>query len=213
MVVLALALLAQPAVAPKGKVGGDVITLPRPEADRLDDAELVARAKRGDDWAHEMIYRRYVQLVAATARRMLRSPSDVDDIVQETFLIAFEKLDKLLEPRALRGWLAQIAVSRVHRRFRAHRWMRLGLAADIGACLSEQATQDATQEQRAELALIDRALHELPLKLRTPWILRHVVGLELADVAVACECSLATAKRRVAEAGARVDAHLTGGDV
>lgn len=208
MFVLALALLAQPAVARTG----EVVALPRPEADRLDDAELVARARRGDAWAHEMIYRRYVQLVAATARRMLRAPTDVDDIVQETFLIAFEKLDKLLEPRALRGWLAQIAVSRVHRRFRFHRWIRLGVASDIGASLAEQASQEATQEQRAELALIDRALRDLPLKLRTPWVLRHVVGLELGDVAVACECSLATAKRRLAEASEHVDAHLAGGD-
>lgn len=208
MIVLALALLAQPAVARTG----EVVALPQPEAHRLDDAELVARARRGDEWAHEMIYRRYVQLVAATARRMLRAPADVDDIVQETFLIAFEKIDKLLEPRALRGWLAQIAVSRVHRRFRVHRWIRLGVASDIGASLAEQASQDATQEQRAELSLIDRALRDLPLKLRTPWVLRHVVGLELGDVAVACECSLATAKRRLAEAGEHVEAHLSGGD-
>src|SRR5579862_3734773 len=93
----------------------EVVALPVGEPD---DVELVRRARAGDAWAHEAIYRRYVQRVARVAQRLLRDPAEVDDVVQETFLIAFEKIDALAEPAALRGWLTQIAVSRVHRRFR-----------------------------------------------------------------------------------------------
>jgi len=103
------------ALAPRPPTG-DVVPLGAAEA--VSDAELVRRAREGSDWAIEMMYRRYSKLVAATAQRLLRSDADVDDVVQETFLIAFEKIDRLVEPAALRGWLAQIAVSRVHRRFR-----------------------------------------------------------------------------------------------
>jgi RNA polymerase sigma-70 factor (ECF subfamily) len=199
VIVLALALPAVP---------GKVVALPAREADRCDDADLVWRAKRGDEWAHEMMYRRYVRLVASVAQRMLRNPTDVEDVVQETFLIAFEKIDQLGDARALKGWLARIAVSRVHRRFRFRKW--LWSATELAASLEDQASEDATPEQRAELALIDDALSAMSLALRTPWILRHVLGHELADIASACECSLATAKRRISEADELVARHVKG---
>ncbi len=185
---------------------GEVINLA--SADRVPDAELVRRALDKDAWAIETIYRRYVRLVASTAQRLLRNDSDVDDIVQETFVIAYEKLDRLAEPAALRGWLAQIAVSRVHRRFRWHKWTRLWSGAELDASLHHQASDDASPEQRAELALIDCALRKLPVKLRTAWVLRHVVGCQLDDIATACDCSLATAKRRINDAEVVVAEYL-----
>ena len=188
----------------------EVIALPAPGTS---DAELVTRARAGDAWATEAIYRRYVRRVASTAQRLLRDEADVDDIVQETFMIAFEKLDRLVEPAALRGWLARIAVSRVHRRFRWRKWTRLWSAAELEASLHDQADTDASPEQRAELALIDRALGKMALKLRTPWVLRHVVGYQLEDIATACECSLATIKRRLGEAEAIVADYIGEGVV
>jgi RNA polymerase sigma-70 factor, ECF subfamily len=187
---------------------GEVIA--HPAADGVPDAELVSRSLAGDAWASELMFRRYVKLVASTAQRLLRSDSDVDDIIQETFLIAFEQLDRLAEPAALRGWLARIAVSRVHRRFRWRKWTRLWSGAELAASLHDQASEDASPDQRAELALIDRALGRMSLKLRTPWVMRHVIGYQLDDIATACECSLATIKRRLAEAEAIVADHLGG---
>lgn len=188
---------------------GEVVVLPDGGArERASDADLVHRARAGDDWAHEMIYRRHVGLIAATAQRLLRDPADVDDIVQETFLIGFEQLERLVEPAALRGWLVRIAVSRVHRRFRWRKLTGWITGAEVAAALDDQAAPDASPEQRAELALIDRALAKMPLKQRTPWVLRHVVGCALDDIAAACACSLATVKRRIADAEAAVTRHL-----
>ena len=54
-----------------------------------------------------------------------------------------------------------------------------------------------------------KSLAELPARERAAWLLRHVEGYELAEVARLCECSLATAKRRIA-AAERVIARYTG---
>lgn len=191
--------------------GRPVLVLEPGGDEHVADGELVRRARDGAGWALEMIYRRHVGLVATTARRLLRDPSDVDDVVHETFLIAYEKLDRLIDGDALRGWLVKIAVSRVHRRFRWRRFTTLLGGQDPSAVLEEQVSHEAGPDQRAELALIDRALARMPLPLRTAWVLRNVVGCQLEDVAAACECSLATIKRRIAEAELRVRAHL--GDV
>ena len=178
--------------------------------EHVSDGDLVRRARGGEAWAHEMIYRRHVRVVATTAQRLLRNSSDVDDVVHETFLIAFEQIGRLLDADALRGWLVRIAVSRVHRRFRWRKFVAILGGEDPTALLEEQVSGGASPEQRAELALVDRALARLPMKLRTPWVLRHVVGCGLEDVAAACECSLATVKRRIAEAETMVDRHLGG---
>ena len=174
------------------------------------DAELVERARAGDEWAEEMIYRRHVAVVASTARRLLRDPCEAADVVQETFLIAFEKLGTLADPAALRGWLARIAVSRVHRRWR---WQRLKLwgAAVEDESLLDVAAPGLSPLERAELAMIDDRLRALPAKLRVPWVLRHVVGCSLEETATACDCSLATVKRYLTKAEASVTAGLVAG--
>jgi RNA polymerase sigma-70 factor (ECF subfamily) len=179
------------------------------------DESLVLRARAGDTWALEMLYRRHVGLIASTAQRLLRQRSETEDVVQETFLLAFEKLDQLAVPAAFRGWLVRIAVSRVHRRFRWRRvrslfGLRRGNDDAEDATFEAEATNEATPEQRAELALLDRALATMPLALRTAWVLRHVVGCSNDEVANACGCSLATIKRRIGAADALVRAHAEG---
>lgn len=192
-------------------VPGEVLALAdhRP-AERVDDVELVERARSGESWAREAMFRKYVAMVAASAQRLLRNTSEVDDVVQETFLIAFEQIDRLAQPAALRGWLLQIAISRVHRRFRSWRRWRLPPVEETAARLEEQAARGLSPEQRTELALIDRALGKLELPLRTAWVLRHVEGHSLDDTAAACGCSLATAKRRIGRAEEVVQQFLAG---
>ncbi len=179
--------------------------------EQVSDADLVQRARSGDQWALEMLYRRHVQLVAGTALRLLRNRADAEDVTQETFLLAFEKLAQLAEPAAFRGWLVRIAVSRVHRRFRTRKLRGLIFpwrdAEGEDISLEGEAHDDATAEQRAELALLDLALAALPLELRTAWLLRHVMGCAVEETAEACGCSLATVKRRISAAGEQIRRH------
>ena len=179
--------------------------------EQVSDADLVQRARSGDQWALEMLYRRHVQLVAGTALRLLRSRADAEDVTQETFLLAFERLAQLAEPAAFRGWLVRIAVSRVHRRFRTRRLRGLIFpwrdAEGDDLSLEGEARDDATAEQRAELALLDRALAALPLEPRTAWLLRHVMGCAVEETAEACGCSLATVKRRISAADEQIRRH------
>lgn len=199
-----------PLSRPRGPSGEVVVLDAHRDGAPVPDGELVRLARAGDEWACEAIYLRYAPLVAATARRLLKNGDEVDDIVHDTFVVAFERLDQLLVGDALRGWLARIAVSHVHRRFRRLKFMAFLGGEDPTPCLEAQASAEASPEHRAELALIDRALASLPMQVRTAWVLRNVVGLPLDDVATACDCSLATIKRRIADADATVQRHAGG---
>lgn len=172
------------------------------------DEELVARARTGDRWAHEAIFRRHVEPVMGMATRLLGRSGEADDVAQETFVTALTRLDRLEEPRRLRSWLLGIAVHRVKRRLRARRLLCfVGLAEDDGG-LFDLASSEASPETRADLALIDAQLARLPVEERIAWALRHVEGEKLEDIAAITGASLATVKRRIAAVEVRMRATI-----
>ncbi|APR88352.1 RNA polymerase sigma factor RpoE [Minicystis rosea] len=187
----------------------------RPRADMVDhaigDAELVAAAQAGDRVAEETIYRRHVQYVAGLVLRLLRDRCETEDVVQDTFLTAFEQLRALRDGGALRGWLSQIGVNQVRRRLRRRRLRRLlGLDQpqdDVG--MAELASPGQSPEVVAELGKLDRVLLKLPDEHRIAWVIRYIEGASLDEVALACGCSLATVKRWIASADSVVRLHVT----
>ncbi len=163
------------------------------------DEALVERARGGDEYAFDLLYRRHVQFVAAVVFRVCGRGHDLEDVVQETFITAFEQLGALDDPHALRGWLAQIALSRSNRRGRWFRLLRLFRdEPDEKSALATMVSADASPQVKAELREIDAALEKLPEPERTAWMLRFLLGCTLEEVARGCDCSVATAKRRLA---------------
>ncbi len=169
---------------------------------RTTDSELIERLARGDRWAKEALYRRYVKLVWTTALHLVGNRADAQDVVQDTFVEALRDLPALRRHGALRPWLLRISVHQAHRRFRRRKLLRrLGLDRSIDdAPLEALLHHGATAEQQLELAAVDRALQSASAGERCAWILRYVDGHSLEEVAGACGCSLATAKRRLSAA-------------
>jgi RNA polymerase sigma-70 factor (ECF subfamily) len=183
---------------------------PARRAPDVPDEVLVSRARAGDAASREQLYRKHVEYIAGMSARLLRSVEASEDVVQDTFVIAFEQLASLRDLGAFRGWLASIAVSQVHRRLARERLLRIfGLDRSAGdAPLDELAFEDTSAEVRSELAALDLVLRALPPTHRIAWMLRYVEGEPLDAVATACRCSLATAKRWIAAADARVREHV-----
>lgn len=171
-----------------------------------DDADLVRRAKEGDRWAEEALYRRHVRAVTHAVTRLLGRTAEADDVIQDTFLRALERLGDLRDGAAFRSWIQRIAVTLCHRRFRRRKLLSmLGLdRGDDDATLAAHAVEGARPDLVATLREIDRALSRLPVASRSAWILHRVEGWTLEETASALGVSLATAKRRLAEADARI---------
>ncbi|MCU0663168.1 MAG: RNA polymerase sigma factor [Myxococcota bacterium] len=159
------------------------------------DSALVARIQGGDKEAFYTLYHRYAGYIASVAYRILGSGSDVDDVVQETFLTAMRKINQIKTPEHVKLWLATIAVRHAQR---CGRRIRKNDDYEVERLQGDGAS--AKPESAAELFLIRSVLSGLPEKLLTPWVLVRIEGMTLEEVACATHCALATIKRRVVKA-------------
>jgi RNA polymerase sigma-70 factor (ECF subfamily) len=147
----------------------------------------------------DYLFRSYSAYVAAIAHRLLGRDLDVDDTVQEVFVIAVRGASAIRDVNAVKGWLARVTVRVARRRLRARRlWAALGMDQEPG--YETVADGSASPEQRALLMQVYRVLDRLPANVRIAWVLRNIEGEQLDSVAALCRCSLATAKRRIAQA-------------
>ena len=83
------------------------------------DGDLARLARDGDRAAFRLLVERHQPAVRARARRLCANPSDVEDVMQESFLQAFLGLDRLRDPDRFAGWLAGITANvarALHRR-------------------------------------------------------------------------------------------------
>jgi RNA polymerase sigma-70 factor (ECF subfamily) len=171
---------------------------PQPAAVPADDATVIARAIGGDVQALSTLYLRHARYVAGVVHRLIGRDGEVDDVVQETFITAAASLQNLRNPDQLRPWLATIAVRRAYRVLRK-RALRDALSQTLSAFGARREVEVETSEDA------QRVLDRLSPKLRVPWVLHRVFDATLPEVASMCEVSLATTKRRIAEAEGLVE--------
>ena len=173
------------------------------------DAELVALLRGGHLEAFETLYRRHVAFAINLAVRVQGSAVDVEDLVHDAFLKAHERIAELREPAAFRSWLGSIVVMFVRGRLRRRRLLgSLGLGHGEAVDMDVVASAQAGPEARAQLAQVYALLQTLSTDDRIAWTLRVIEHQALEDVARLSDCSLATAKRRIARAQKFLEEHF-----
>jgi RNA polymerase sigma-70 factor (ECF subfamily) len=158
----------------------------------------------------QQVFREHAGFVATVVYRLVGRDDEVDDIVQDVFVVAIRGLGKLRDAAAVRPWLASVAVRVTRRRLRMRKLRRFCGLEDAPEYETLQAP-GATPEESALLARIYEVLDRLPVDQRLAWCLRYVHGYRLGFVAEACGCSLATAKRRIAAAHAVLESLVSDG--
>lgn len=176
----------------------------------LDDEQLVTLAMQGDNRAAEHLYRRHASFAFNLAARIAGSTHDVEDVVHDAFIKAFDSLATLRNPKAFKGWLGSIVVHAMRSRLRRARLMRvLGLRRTADPVdLDCIASDSASPRARAELAQVYALLRTLSADDRIAWTLRYVEGHDLKEAAQLADCSLATVKRRIRRAQQYIEEHF-----
>jgi RNA polymerase sigma-70 factor (ECF subfamily) len=183
---------------PSNESSAAVIRLRRAESDEA----LVAALRSGRPGAGQALFDAYGAYVRKILMRVLGPDPEIGDLTQDVFLVALESFPKLENPRALRGWLAQIAVFQARHRIRDRKqWsiLRSFAPAEMPAAPAREHDFAASEALRSAY----RILETLHADERIAFALRFVEGMDLSEVAVMCGVSLSTAKRRLARAEAR----------
>ena len=177
-----------------------------PSSAPTDDAALARLAAAKDPRAAAALWDRYATLVRGILRRTLGPSADVEDLVQDVFIGLFRTLPGLRDPDALRSFVVgtalRVARSELRRR-RVRRWLSLTPTGTVPDAAQEGAVDP---EARRAVKRLYEVLDKIDDRGRMAFVLRHLEGYELTEVAEALGCSLATTKRALAKAQERVNA-------
>jgi RNA polymerase sigma-70 factor (ECF subfamily) len=180
--------------------------MPGPEEEREIDRALAARAVDGDFDAFESLVRKYQARTYAVALGMMKNAAEAEEVVQDTFLTAFEKLSSFRGESAFSSWLYRVTMNHCLMRLRKKRPSTPGdddflddQAAARGLALSGDAPRSpdtAVDDHRLRDA-IDTALAELPDDMRAVLLLRAFEGLSNQEVAELLGDTVSAVKSRL----------------
>ncbi|HXP59888.1 MAG TPA: sigma-70 family RNA polymerase sigma factor [Dongiaceae bacterium] len=168
---------------------------------RATDADLVAEILAGDREAFGRVVQRYQPLICSLTYSATGSVSRSEDLAQETFLIAWNRLRQLRDPQRLKSWLCSIARSVISSTSR-HEGRQPACAAEQLEAIPELASPEPLPTDQAisreEEAILWRTLTLIPEVYREPLVLFYRDGQSVAGVAEALELSEDVVKQRLA---------------
>ena len=167
-----------------------------------EDTDLALALQKGDQLAFDEIVRRYQGRVYAVAYRLTGNREDALDVAQDSFIKAYRKIDSWQPTGGFLPWLLRLtsnqAIDHIRRRKRReHETLDEGYMGntDEGGIMMPS-RQQTEEEVRANE--IDRrvrgALHVLSPTQKTVFMLRHIEGLQLSDIAVELGCTVGSVK-------------------
>jgi RNA polymerase sigma-70 factor (ECF subfamily) len=169
-----------------------------------DDAADVSAARAGDEEAYRRLVLRHSRNVFRLAYRMTRSEHDAEDVVQNTFIKAFRRLDNF-ESRANFGtWLHRIAANSAYDllRSRQRRQREEPLEADPEAPDSRALPSQSPSPDRLAISAdvrerVSRAMSRLSPLERSAFVMRHHQGLSIREIGVALGLDTSATKHSI----------------
>jgi RNA polymerase sigma-70 factor, ECF subfamily len=166
---------------------------------KMDDETLVRETLAGKRWAQREVWYRFAPMVHGFLRRTLSSRNEHDDLVQEVFLRVFRRLHTLEKTSALRSFVYSVAVRVVSEEIR-HFYVLKRTRDQLELITPDTGNAGADFEARDVLFRVQRILDGMKDKYRAVFVLRHVEGLDLREIATGLDISLATVKRYLVRA-------------
>lgn len=144
----------------------------------------------------------------AYASRIVGSRTEADDVVQESFLIAWRQLHALRHPGSVKTWLMRIASREALAHIR--RRPSEGPLPPLEVPASGDTRPEDVAVRNAELRALSLALDRLPEDQRQCWLLREIAELSYTEIAEEMHLPAATVRGKLARARANVTAQMEG---
>lgn len=166
----------------------------------FDSSAVLARAQAGDDAAFDAIVQHYETELRGIALFLTGQSSDADDVLQETFIAAYEGLSAFEARASLKTWLTRILFRRAARHVRSQRVRRAAQPLQLSQASREilngavQGSSTAGLEIRQDVL---EALQMLDAEHREVLVLRELQGLSYREIAAVLEIPDGTVESRI----------------
>jgi RNA polymerase sigma-70 factor, ECF subfamily len=173
----------------------------RTRGDAEPDEALIGRICAGETACFEVLMRRHNERIYRTVRAVLGDDADVEDVMQQAYVSAYQHLDRFEGRARFSTWMTRIAINEAYARLRKRHRTEPAPWEDDHAMAEEPEAAGPTPEQiaaRQELnVLLERAVDTLSVPNRTVFVLRAVEGLSTAETAECLKISEEAVKTRL----------------
>ena len=184
----------------------------------IDESAVVAQAREGDTEAFGELVRRYEGRIFRLAQHVTQNREDAEDVLQETFMKAYEHLDQFKGDSKFYTWIVRIAVNQALmklRRRKTDKSVSLDETIDTGedmvvreiAAWGEDPEQQLSREELA--GILDSAIQSLEPLYRSVFVLRDIEELSTEETAEALGLSVPAVKSRLLRARLQLREKLT----
>ena len=188
---------------------GTLRGLPMSDATAIEDRALLDRAQEGDIEAFESLVERHTDRLYGLALRMTRSEADAAEVVQDTFLAAYQNLKNFRGEAAFGSWVHRIAANNALMRLRHQRVVEAASDEMVGPEFTERGSlaevPDVDWSRRADEKVLDeelgRAIRQgtdsLPEGYREVFLLKDVEGMSYEEIAEMMKITVPAVKSRL----------------
>ena len=157
----------------------------------VSDLELVEKVKAGDRRSFSELVKRHQRGVLRLSLRFVKDMDTAEDVTQEAFIKAYEKLNTFEGRASFKSWLFQIAVNTARNKLREFKKDTVDVE-DVQLAVAAEA--ETTLVHGAVANLLHQEVEKLPYKQKTALILRVYEDLSFNEIADIMECPYDTAK-------------------
>jgi RNA polymerase sigma-70 factor (ECF subfamily) len=170
------------------------------------DQQLVVRAQHGDQQAFGLLVSKYQRKLARLLSRLIRDPTEVEDVAQETFIKAYRALGSFRGDSAFYTWLYRIGINTA-KNYLVSQGRRAPTRTEFdseeaenfeeGDLLRDINTPERMLFSKEIGETVNAAMDGLPEELRTAIVLREIEGMSYEDIAKMMDCPIGTVRSRI----------------
>jgi RNA polymerase sigma-70 factor (ECF subfamily) len=155
------------------------------------NTQLIEKCRQNDRKAQFRVFQQYSTAMYNIAMRFLNNKMDAEDIIQESFVTAFLKINELKESSHFGGWLKRILINNCLSALRKKQYFFEDLKTDV---LSEENEDEENPVRNINPAVLHEAIKELPVGGRTILALYALEGYKHREIAKMLNVSESTSR-------------------
>lgn len=183
----------------------EAINLSTLNSNTIAEAELIKRILSGEKELYEILVRRHNQKLFRVIRSYLKDDAEIADIMQNSYIKAFTKLQQFKLEASFSTWLIRIgineALARLREKGKVYHMSELKGHLNRNSVLELPDHKQLNPQQKMiyneAKHLLENAIDQLDTKYRVVYMMREIEGMGLQDIATALELTLANVKVRL----------------